>query len=256
MAGLSEAELAAIWRKLNLDRPDRLADPLVELLHALVEKYGSAGAALAADWFDEARAAAGASGSFRAAPAFPPTLERVESLARWGIAPLFGANPDGMTALGRITGGVVREVLNMPRATTEGSVSLDPSRPTFARHASANACAFCRMVASRGAAYTSRESAERVGGRGTDVSTNVGRTRGRKARGIRARGTQKLGDKYHDHCHCVAIEVWPGQPFEEAPYVKQWRQQYAAALDTSKGEYGAIDVNKTLANWRDQFGAH
>ena len=256
LAALSERELSEVWRKLNLSRPDRLADPLAEILAALIEKYGSAGATLAADWFDEAREAAGAAGAFTAITATPPEMERVEALSRWGIGPLFAANPDGAAALSLLAGGLQREVLKMPRATTEGSVSLDPAGPTFARHASANACAFCRMVATRGAVYTSREAAERVGGRGTDVSTNVGRTSGRRALGVRARGTQRLGDKYHDHCHCVAVEVWPGQTFEEAPYVKQWREQYSEALDTSKGSHGAIDVKKTLANWREEFGAN
>ena len=256
LAALSEQELARIWRKLNLTKPDRLAGPLAEILAALIEKYGTAGASLAADWYDEARDAAGAAGSFTALPALPPDPERVQVLSRWGIGPLFGANPDGAAALSLLAGGLQRQVLKMPRATTEGSATLDPAGPTFARHASANACAFCRMLASRGAVYTSAEAAERVGGRGTDLSTNIGRTRGRRAQGIRARGTQRLGDKYHDHCHCVSVPVWPGQSFEEAPYVKQWREQYSEALDTSKGSHGAIDVNKTLANWREEFGAN
>lgn len=256
LADLSVRELRSVWAKLDLGRPDLLADPLSQILAALIEKYGSAAASLAADWFDEARDDAGAVGSFTALPALPPDTERVEALSRWGIGPLFGVDPNVAAALGLLAGGLQREVFKMPRATTEGSATLDPAGPTFARHASANACAFCRMLATRGAAYTSAEAAVRVVGRGTDVSTNVGRTRGRQALGVRTRGTRKLGDKYHDWCRCTSIAVWPGQEYDEAPYVQQWREQYAASLDTSKGDHGAVDVKKTLANWRDEFGAN
>jgi hypothetical protein len=246
---LSTADLAALWTQLDLGNPKGLAAPLSELLMALVSEYGSASAVLAADWFDEAREDARAPGRFVATPAPLPEPERVDALARWGVGPLFGAAPDGDAALGLLTGGLVREVLGMARSTTEGAVTLDPAGPTFARHASANACVFCRMVATRGAVYTSEVAAVRVGGRGTDLATNIGRTRGRRAQGVRARGTQALGEKYHDHCRCTAIEVWPGQTYEEAPYVSQWREEYAEAQATS-GPYGAIDLKKTMANWR------
>lgn len=254
LAELSNRELAAVWKKLNLERPERLAEPLVEVLAALVGRYGSAAATLAADFYDEAREAAGAPGSFRAIPAPEPETERLEALARWGVGPLFAANPDPAGALSLLSGGTQRQVLAMGRHTTEGSATLDPAGPAFARHASANACAFCRMLATRGAAYTSREAAERVGGRGTPLSTNIGRKRGRMAKGIRARGTQSLGSKYHDHCHCVAVPVWPDQTYEPAPYIAEWSDQYAASVQTG-GRHGAIDVSDTLATWRAEFGA-
>lgn len=271
LAALSERELAGIWRGLNLAKPDRLADPLAEVLAVLVEKYGSAGATLAADWYDEARDDAKAAGTFRAMPATPPEPERVQALARWGVGPLFGANPNGVTALSLLAGGLQREVLKMPRSTVEGSATLDPAGPSYARHASANACAFCRMLATRGAVYTSKDAAERVTGQnlgGTDYRKmrQLGTPRGALLAGLRQstrdRGGRKLrdtiqplGDKYHDRCHCVSVAVWPGQTFDEAPYVQQWRQQYNDSIATH-GAHGAIDPKATLANWRDEFGAH
>ena len=271
LAALSERDLAALWRKLDLAKPDRLADPLIEVLAALVEKNGSAGAALAADWYDEARDDAKAAGSFTALPATPPERDRLGALARWGVGPLFGANPDTVAALSLIAGGLQREVLNMPRLTVEGSTTLDPAAPSYARHASANACAFCRMLATRGAVYTSKEAAERVTGQnlgGTDYRKmqRLGTSREAIQSGLRQstrdRGGRKLrdtirplGDKYHDRCHCVSVAVWPGQKFDEAPYVQQWRDQYKDSI-ARRGEHRAVDVKKTLSNWRDDFSAN
>lgn len=255
LAALSTRELAAIWRKLNLSRPDRLREPLAELLAQIADKYGAPAATLAADWYDEARADAGAPGSFRASPADLPEAARFESLAGWSVDALFGATPDSPLALSRVSGGLSRIVFDQARDTTVAAVELDPAGPTYARHASANACAFCKMLATRGATYTSAESAATVVGRGTDVSTNIGRTRGRKALGIRERGTQSLGAKYHDHCKCTAIEVFPGETYEEAPYVHEWRETYNESR-VFGGKYGAIDVKATLAEMRKALGTN
>lgn len=249
LSALSQADLEALWPKIASIPPERLAVVLGEVARELAAKYGSASAAVAADFYDELRDAAGVSGSFRAVPAELPDAERFAVLGRWAVGPLFDASPDSGLALAKAQGGLSRIVTNAGRETIANSGALDPGQPRYARHASANACPFCRMLASRGAVY-SEASATTVGGRGTDVSTNVGRKRGRMAQGIRARGTQSLGDKYHDHCHCTSVPVWPGQEYEEAPYVAGWREQYAEAVDTTKGKYGAIDVKKTLANWR------
>jgi hypothetical protein len=66
------------------------------------------------------------------------------------------------------------------------------------------------------------------------------------------RGEQKLGDKYHDGCHCVAVAVRLGESYEPPDYVGQWEQDYSAAVRATqaegktKGEYGAIDVTAVL----------
>ena len=233
LSALTKRDLEAIWRKLNLDRPDRLAEPLAVILEEITAKYGSAAATLAAEWYDEARAAAGVAGSFRAAPALLPEPSRFESLARWGVGPMFGGDgPDA--ALQLLLGGLSRQVLNMARDTTAGNVALDPAGPRYARHASANACAFCAMLATRGADYTSEDAALRVVGRGKERRTGP---TGRRAGGIRPRGTRALGEKYHDDCHCTAVAVFPGQEYQEAPYVAKWREAYA---DTSSNDRSVI----------------
>lgn len=250
LSRLSRRDLARLWRKLNLGTPAKLADPLTEILDALTGKYGSAAASLAADWYDEDRAAAGAPRRFAAVPAEPPDVDRLGALSRWGVTPLFDASPDGALALSLISGGLQRLVTGMGRQTIEQSVAADPAGPRYARHASANACAFCAMLASRGPIY-GEASAVRVGGRGVDTSANVPGHRGRRAGGVRARGTQSLGEKYHDDCHCIAVAVWPGQDYKPAPYVARWEQAY---IDARKA--GASNTTDTLAKMRETLGTN
>lgn len=264
-AGLSrraQRELAAAWDKLLRLPPDKVADALKPVLVEIVEKYGSASGALAADWFDEMRELAGVEGRFAAQVATLPSAERLEVLARWGIGPLFGADPDPVGALTITSGALDRMVLGVGRETTQEAVAADPAQPRYARHASANACAFCAMLATRGAVYTSVENAggvtgEKLGGKDYRKmpEQGVGREQilaGSRARtvaqgGRKGRATKRpLGEKYHDACHCVVVPVW-GDEYEEAPYVARWREAYAAAPAGTKA---------TLASMRADLGTN
>lgn len=245
LADLSRRELAEIWRKLNLDRPGALSTPLAEILLAIADKYGEAAAALAAEWYEEARDDAGMTGSFAVPVADLPESTRFDALARWGVTPLFGADPNPAAALTRLSGGLQRLVLDQARDTTFAAVEADPVRPRFARHASANACAFCALMATRGAVYASEADALTVTGRslgGTDyramrkgaerdtlLAGSRARTVAQGGRSRRRGGKRSPGEKYHDDCHCAVVEVFPGQQYDEAPYVKAWRDAYAAA---------------------------
>lgn len=64
----------------------------------------------------------------------------------------------------------------------------------WGRHASASACGWCRMLATRGAVY----------------------------------GSAELAESSHPSCHCMAVPARNGR-YEEAPYVEQWREDYAQA---------------------------
>jgi len=81
-----------------------------------------------------------------------------------------------------------------------------------------NPCAFCAMLAGRGPVYLTRESAGRVVGRemgrGNAYHKTTGKvsyggviTRGKNAGKDRRRGTQDIGERYHDHCGCAVEEV-------------------------------------------------
>lgn len=179
---------------------------------------------------------------------------RLAASARWA---LLQGNPTQS-----LIGSAERAVMDQSRrailenlSAEYGSTSNAPGT-LWARHASANACPFCRLLATRGAVFRSESSATRVGGRGKAESTNFradgSRKRGGQAKGIRVRGEQKLGEKFHDRCHCVAIPIRPGGSYEPPAYVEQWERDYTAAVKAAsaagktKGKYGAIDVKAVL----------
>lgn len=273
LSAAASADLRRVWPRLLTMRPDNMAEALAIVLEEFATKYGQASAALAAEWFEERREGAKVSGAFRAQAAALPSAERMEILARWGVGPLFGASPDPVTALNLVSGGLTRIVLNAGRDTIAQSTALDPSGPRYARHASANACAFCAMLATRGAVYTSEANAGRVtgenlggtdyrkmrrlGGSSPEVRQQIlaGSRRATIAQGGRKGRdtTQALGEKYHDACRCTPVPVWPGEQYEEAPYVQKWRDAYASA----PGEPGKpLDLKDTLASMREQLGTN
>lgn len=218
LAARARRDVARVWPKVVALPAPRVAPVMAEVLEAVAEKYGPAAGAIAADYYDELREGAKASGRFAPAVAALPEAERFKSLAGWGAGPLFGAEPDSALALSRMSGGLSRIVQNVGRDTITDAVVSDPAGPTYARHASANACAFCAMLATRGPIYTS--------------SSNAG----------------TLGSKYHDDCHCTVVPVFPGQTYREAPYVKRWREAYA---ESPSGK-----TKEVLSTMREQLGTN
>lgn len=215
------ADLAKLWRAADLSEDFRAL--IMAAFPEMVLTWGMIAADIAAVWYDEAAPSL----PYKARVANPPPVEKFAKSADWALN--VGTGTSGLALL---EGVLQRGVWDMARDTTMFNVGLEQGAG-WARHASANACEFCRMLATRGAVYGSKDSASRVGGRGNDVSTNFradgSRKRGGQARGVRARGTQRLGDKYHDHCHCVAVEVRPGGYYEPPPYVVDWEEEYARA---------------------------
>jgi hypothetical protein len=206
---------------------------------------------LAATWFE---ASAATTYVAKLAPAI--TLDRLLSSVDWALS---ATGTDGLT---RLDGSLQRAVFDGARETTLLNVGATGS--TWARYASANACEFCRLMAIRGDIYTSKEAAAHVVGRGADLTaadhTAIAAGESRRAHGHfmaggrKPRGTQAIGDKYHDHCHCLPIEVHAGQTYEPPPYVAQWEDEYRKAFDavpngTSYRDNGVLKA--VMANMRN-----
>lgn len=186
---LADRDLTRVWGQVVQQDAAAVRDALTPALQDITSTYGDIAATVAADAYDEMRLAAGVGGSFTAEPATLPGPARLESLARWGVGPLFSAAPDTALALSLISGGVQRIVADAHRDTVALSVARDPANATWSRRTKPDACDFCTMLAGRGKVYTSRDSALIVG---------TGRIR----------GTRKQGEKYHDHCYCLAVPSW------------------------------------------------
>lgn len=232
---LAEADLGSFWRSLDLSAdPKRLARAVRAFVPELTTTYAVATSALSADWYDNLREEAAATSVFTAATLAAPEISEVQDSLGYVLAPLFNgtapevAPEETFKHLSALSEGVV---VTTDRQTVRANMAVDKAGPRYARHASANACAFCRMLATRGADYQSKESALRV------VLQ-------------RKRNTRKLGEKYHDNCRCVDVPVWGSKVYEEAPYVADWREAYYEATK----RHGTSNTKAILADMRESMG--
>lgn len=215
VVAIAVAELIAEWPDLPIEDVLALRGPLAELLTELVHDFGPMAASLGADWYDDLRAAADVPGSFEATlPSLLPD-DRIESSAQWAAA---AAWTDADKALRDASAVLDRALADQDRSAVEHNIGRDPAAPRYARYASANACAFCALNATRGAVFRSEDTA---------------------------------ATKYHDHCRCVAVPVWSPSDYEEAPYVAGWRDAY---YDATKAAGRGADASTILAHMREGAG--
>jgi hypothetical protein len=250
----------ADWGTLT---PEQAAARARDLVPLLVEQFGDEAALAAADAYDDMRSTLPQALAIVYAAQLAPVLgdDLVQDELRWALAPLFPPADEELNletahtdALARI--GNVLELLvgNQYRDTIAISAADDPMEGIrYARHASANACAFCRLMATRGAKYHTAEADEngvlRVVVTGeVDPDDIAQRIRG-------PRGSRGEGEKFHDNCKCIAVAVFPGDTLEEAPYVAQWREDYAAARADVEGPNGVAQLKDILAHMRENTGA-
>jgi len=170
---LADRDLTQFWGSLDLNRPERSRDQLLEFVPALTETYGFAAAAVAADWYDEVRAAEGVRGRFAATMADPFPAEYVEKRVRFGASHLFTETPAAMLPF--LADAVQEYVLQPARDTVVQSVAADPKATGWHRQTAPGACNFCVMLAGRGGVYRKESSASFAA---------------------------------HGHCHCVAVASW------------------------------------------------
>ena len=125
------------------------ADALVTAIPDLVNVYGAAAGALAADWYDELRDESEVPGSFRAV---------VPEIRDPGAAALVGWASQFANLLEMVQGGVQRRILNVARETITASSVADPKARGWQRVGHGE-CDWCLMLISRGGVYT-RASAD------------------------------------------------------------------------------------------------
>lgn len=151
---LSRRELFAVWAVIASMPPAQARPLLAEVLPEIGATYGTAAAALAADWYDDIRERAGAAGSFRAEPVEPASRARWLSLAAWGTKPLQGDIPDYESALALIDGGLQRTVADQHRFTIVENSKRDKAAKGWRRVGVGESCGFCQMLIDRGHVYT------------------------------------------------------------------------------------------------------
>lgn len=180
LSTIAEADLDRLWRELT--SADQAQEAMLDVLPDLTRTYGLAAGAVAADWYDETRDELNIDGRFSAIVAEIDD-GGLDVLARWGVGPLYAAEPDWDSAKSLIAGGVQRKITNVSRETVMGSSIDDPKARGWQRSASGG-CGFCRMLAGRGTVYS--------------------------------RGTVDFGA--HNNCKCVAVAAFDDRELPVKPY--------------------------------------
>lgn len=227
---LMVSDLAALWRAVDGQDVEFLREALQAEVPGIVDPYLAASGDITADWYE----AQAPELEYVATPAALPDEGKLQTTARWAAGTVLTNSP--VSPLDLLAGSMQRALFNESRETIIQNAESERGA-RWARHASANACEFCRMVATRGAVYASESAASTVGGRGST---------GSRGGGVRTRGSQEIGSKYHDHCHCIAVPVRPGQSYDPPSYVEEWEAEYTRARQASDGN----DAKSILSAWR------
>jgi hypothetical protein len=124
---------------------------LLEGVPEVVAYFSEGSAALAADFYDDEREAAGARGLYLAEPVIVDRAEKIRNAVAWAAAPLLEPSGDA-TPQQRLAEIVQYETARPYRDTITANRQRDPEAVGWRRLASGG-CKFCQMLAGRGAVY-------------------------------------------------------------------------------------------------------
>lgn len=198
--------------------PSRLRESVPDWLAAMnlvVAQYSRTSAALAAEFYDAQREAAGVPGPFTVPLADPPPEEQTTASLRWATKDLWPREPEAATpaqlepldvrleqAEKKAEQVAQKLVADTGRGTVQAAVRQDRQATAWARSAARGACAFCKMLALRGAVFA-----------------------------------QDTADfRAHDGCHCGVIPVFRGQRFELSPHAREWERLYREYAQGHSGD--------------------
>jgi hypothetical protein len=165
---------------------------LQEAYPQTIDPFIAAAGQLSAEWYGSL--APESDYAVEPGPTLPISV--LQKNVRWAVtqADVFGA----------LTGSAERQVFTATRNTV--LYNAERERVRFARYASANACPWCRVLATREAVYYTQDSA--VAG--------------------------------HDNCHCIAVPVRGSNSYTPPDYVQQWTKEYQDARDEVGGNLNDI----------------
>lgn len=190
--------------------PSRLRTSIPDWITAMqqvIDQYARTSAALGAEFYDTQREAAGVTSTFTVPVADAPPQDKTEASLRWATKDVWERDPDDpqLTPAQRQPLDVRLEqaekkaeqvaqklVADTGRATVIDAVREDRQATAWARSAALGACAFCKMLASRGAVYAQ----------------------------------DTVNFRSHDGCHCGAVPVFAGQRFELSSQAAEWARLY------------------------------
>ena len=226
LSGAAVIAVTALWNKLQNADPETRWKALQDAYPATVDPFMAAAAVLSAEWYASINRAS----DFAVETAAPISQDVLHANVGWALSQ---SDP-----LANLTGSVERQVFNSSRDTVLSNVQRQGV--SYARYASATACSFCQVLATRTTTslYRTELSSVRVVGR-------AGRPRGKR----------KIGDPFHDNCHCLPVPVFDGEPYIPPDYVQQWETEYGNARDEVGGKTNDIINHMRRAQYPDKKDA-
>lgn len=231
-------DVGRLWRLFSPAQPAAFPDWL-EAANEVVNRYGDMSAALAAEFYDAQRADADVEDTFTVPLAENPPTDQVETVLRWATHDVWPRDDEveaqrepltsRLAVAERRTEAVTQKlVADQGRETVRRAVREDRQAAGYARAAALGACAFCALMASRGAVYATAESAGREANERFSGDASV--------------------VKFHDNCHCAIIPVFRGQRFELSAHAAEWDRLYQ--------EYAQGHPGEQLRLFRRAFAEH
>ena len=216
---LAEADIQRMWRAAELQTDVEFAAYVTQAFPEIVDPYHQMAAQLGATFFEDDFPTI----TTAAVMAAPLPEEQLAKSASWALA------ADGVKAISRMAGTTQRAIYDGERDTT--ALNASKNRMKWVRVARPDACAFCRLLASRAAAADSQYNSEQSARFRSD------------------------GKKYHDDCRCTAKAIPRGEdPMDYlsatepqfADLAAQWSNEYDKARDAAESG----DPKKILTEWR------
>jgi len=158
LASLIVPLLERAWGLLDVARLSETVPLFREAIKAIIDYFGGASAAAAAEFYRTARVDAGVVGrvSIPVAPSAPEGF--IDALVADAVAPLLAPQPDVKSAHDALSSGAEHLVLEAGRRQLLSATAVDREAKGWARVPNADACSFCLMLALR-PLYKSKKSA-------------------------------------------------------------------------------------------------
>lgn len=263
---LASQQLAGVWPQVDWESPAAV-DAVAALYGGIVTRFGQATAAVAAMQYDELREAQNMKSAFQAVPADPIPQDVIDTVvrsaflghdaaptklsttsARRPMQPKAAATTSDLPVPERVetrlTTSLQRRVMQPARDTVSENVANDPAAPRYVRvPRGATTCAFCVMLASRDLAD--------INGKTIDMKYLAANVK-HDPKTDRLHVFAENGEKYHNHCDCEAVPIFPGQNvIDVSPNFHDYVDMYGKAT-ADAGTHS--DTKKILASMRELHG--
>src|SRR5690606_39086290 len=196
-------------RAVANESPAVQREAMMDLLPALGNQYASATGEVAAVFSGELMELQEVKKPVASETLALPPAQSWFALAGFGLSDRTLERGGILLAYSLIAGGLTKRLTEFAADTMIGNASIQSVPTSSARVPKPGCCAFCGMLASRCAVY-STESAGVVGGRGVPVGQGKGRGAKGRGRGIKTRGSRAIGESFHDHCRCEVVALTAG----------------------------------------------